>query len=241
MLPHLLWTSTSTTEAVREAGRIGASDCEWLLDDAFLAQPVNAVSSLAYVVAGLWVLAEAARRDGTERSTQKVFGAALVAVGVGSVAFHGPQPPGARLVHDLAIAAVFAVVAGRAARAWGRRPERAGLAVAAGLTVVFGVLMAIRPDAGPPATGALAVAAVAAEAWVHRTGLRLPVRTGTFGIAAGLAVAGAVVNALGRTDAPWCDPISLLQPHAAWHVLTAVALGLYGKAAFAADRRDGWS
>ena len=39
---------------------------------------------------------------------------------------------------------------------------------------------------------------------------------------------GAALNALGRTDAPLCDPDSLVQLHGAWHVLTAALLWVYG-------------
>ena len=35
--------------------------------------------------------------------------------------------------------------------------------------------------------------------------------------------AGGVAWVLGRTDGPLCDPDSLLQPHALWHALAAVA------------------
>ena len=41
-----------------------------------------------------------------------------------------------------------------------------------------------------------------------------------------LAAAG-ILNLLGRTGAPLCHPDSLAQPHAAWHVLTAVAVAVW--------------
>ena len=41
-----------------------------------------------------------------------------------------------------------------------------------------------------------------------------------------LAAAG-VLNLLGRTGAPLCRPESWAQPHAAWHVLTAVAVSAW--------------
>src|SRR6266550_3909435 len=50
-------------------------DCE-RLHDGMLAEPVNALSSLAYVAAGVYVF----------RRHDRLQGAALVAVGVGSVA-----------------------------------------------------------------------------------------------------------------------------------------------------------
>lgn len=223
---------------VRQVGRIGESDCEALLEDVALAQPANAVSSVAYVAAGLWLLARATRHGGAEARTQAVYGLALTSVGVGSIAFHGPQPAGARLVHDLTIAAVFAVVAGRGARVLLGRSEQVGLLIAAGLTAIAGVVMAARPDAGPPVNAVLAGSAVAMETRLHWTGRR-PRRARLLGVAAGALVAGGVVNALGRTGGPWCDPTSLFQGHAMWHLLTAAALGLYGLAAFGDPRRDG--
>jgi len=47
---------------------------------------------------------------------------------------------------------------------------------------------------------------------------------------AALAV-GVPAYLLGRTGGPLCRPDSLLQPHALWHLLTAVAM-----AAWAVDR-----
>jgi hypothetical protein len=80
----------------------GGSDCE-RLGDAWLAQPTNAITSLAFVAMGGRLLVSAAR----ER--QPFLGAAafaLVAVGAGSFAFHGPQPAWAGLAHDVPIALV---------------------------------------------------------------------------------------------------------------------------------------
>ncbi|OBK81903.1 hypothetical protein [Mycobacterium sp. 1164985.4] len=95
------------------AAAIGGSDCE-RIRDAFLAQPVLALTSLMYVGAGLAALCWALR--GRARAAGAV-GAALVAVGVGSFVYHGPQPPWAGPVHDwpiavLAAACVVALVQG---------------------------------------------------------------------------------------------------------------------------------
>lgn len=43
-----------------------------------------------------------------------------------------------------------------------------------------------------------------------------------------LFAAGLAVYRLSRTGGPLCDPDSLLQGHAAWHVLSAAAAGWYG-------------
>jgi hypothetical protein len=140
---------------------LGASDCE-ALHSGWLGQPANSLSSLAYVVAGAFLL----RRGGPPGPAL-----ALGAVGVGSVLYHGPMPPGAEAVHDGSILALAAV---GLATAWRRRwlPRPPALALAA-----FGAAIA--------------------------------------------------VNLLTRTGAPLCRPHALVQGHAVWHALTALALGAW--------------
>ena len=64
----------------------GGADCE-ALRDGLLAQPVNSLSSLAYVAAAIVLV----RRQPRHR----VPALALAAVGVGSFLYHGPMPDGA--------------------------------------------------------------------------------------------------------------------------------------------------
>lgn len=85
----------------------GHSDCERIVGGA-LAQPVLAVTSLAYVAVGVAVLWWAVR---VRAPLAAAAGLALVAVGVGSFAFHGPQPSWAGLAHDWPIVAVGVVYA----------------------------------------------------------------------------------------------------------------------------------
>ncbi|WP_231737671.1 hypothetical protein [Mycobacterium sp. IS-1742] len=107
--------------------RFGQSDCERIVDGA-LAQPVLAVTSLAFVAAGLVVLCSAAR---WRAPLAWLAGVALVAVGIGSVAFHGPQPSWSKPVHDLPIIAVGLVYVVILARS--RRRLRLVWAPAAGI------------------------------------------------------------------------------------------------------------
>lgn len=83
---------------------MGGADCE-LIGDGWLAQPVNAWSSLAYVVAAGFVVSR--RRN----ALGGLGAAALVLVGVGSFTYHGPQPAWAEAVHDVSIVVLLAVVA----------------------------------------------------------------------------------------------------------------------------------
>jgi hypothetical protein len=62
-----------------------------------------------------------------------------------------------------------------------------------------------------------------AAAWTPR-------RRAWYRAALAAAAAGAACWWLGRTASPWCDPDSLLQGHAAWHLLGAAALACWAAA-----------
>lgn len=91
---------------------LGSSDCQRIVDAA-LAQPVLAVTSLTYVIVGAVTLWWAVR----DRTLLAVAaGVLLVAIGVGSFAYHGPQPSWAQPAHDWPIVAVAVVYAAALAR-----------------------------------------------------------------------------------------------------------------------------
>jgi hypothetical protein len=160
---------------------LGAGDCE-RLGDGLIGQPVNTASALAYVAVGAWLI-------GRGRRTTVAFGLAVAAAGVGSVDYHGPGSPAARLLHDGGLYAVVGFVA------WHEVARRVG--------------------AGP-----------AALDWT-------PGRRAAYRAALGVAAAGAACWWLGRTASPLCRPDSLLQGHAAWHLLSAAALAVWAGAVLA--------
>ena len=93
-------------------GVIGGSDCE-ALRDGLLAQPVNALTSMAYVVAGVvvWVRIPPRRRIGAAGAYALLLGL----VGIGSILYHGPQPPGSKFLHDAPIPLLLLLIAAVAA------------------------------------------------------------------------------------------------------------------------------
>lgn len=106
--------------------RMGCADCERLRDGA-IAQPVNTVTSAAFVAAA-GVLMVTARRERPRRAELLAYSALLALVGAGSIAFHGPQPRGAQQLHDWPIAGLLALaVATPAVRAMAGRPALPGL------------------------------------------------------------------------------------------------------------------
>ena len=93
---------------------MGGTDCE-RIGAGWLAQPANAVSSLAYVAVAGWLLRDA-RRPENDRIVLVSSAAALAAVGAGSLAYHGLQPDWAPLLHDGSILGLGAVLFGVTAR-----------------------------------------------------------------------------------------------------------------------------
>jgi hypothetical protein len=89
---------------VAELLAAGASDCE-RISSGFFAQPINAISSVAYVIVGVWVVAR------FPRTVARVFGLFVVFVGVGSIGYHGWDDGSVDFVHDLAFPGALGFIA----------------------------------------------------------------------------------------------------------------------------------
>ena len=101
---------------------LGAGDCE-RLHGGLIAQPVNTASALAYVAAGAWLAGRGLRRD---QGVMAAFGLAVAAAGIGSVDYHGPGSPAARVLHDGGLYAVVGYVAWTEVTRWVRRAPLPG-------------------------------------------------------------------------------------------------------------------
>jgi hypothetical protein len=222
--------------------RVAATDCE-ALHSGFVRQPMNAFSSLALLAVGLWILVRAARREKGKRRELAAFGAGMSIVGVGSLLLHGPAPAWALWFHDLgglAVLLLVAVLNVGLLLGWTFRMRL--LVVAAGLVLVAFELAAL-PTSTVPIAWVLAPAAGLTELAVVRSRYRSsmpasPVSIRAWLIAAAvLAVAGGAYI-LGRSGSPLCRPESVLQFHAVWHVLVAIAAAAFAYVAFEHDTRD---
>lgn len=172
-------------------------DCEAVVH-AFLGQPVNSLTTLAFVAGGVLIMT---------RSGMTWVGIALIATGVGSFLFHGPMPAYGEWVHDMTLAWLLLVVAAHG-RSWERWAHMPGF-------IVVGVLVLI-PGAADPIGAALAALAIVLVLLSDRS-------MSTLGPLA-LLVTVAIIGRLGSTGGPLCDPTSIWQPHGLWHVGTATAV-----------------
>jgi hypothetical protein len=205
------------------------ADCE-VRDDWFLAQDVNAWSSLAYVAVGVFIVLAVARR-GVPRAFV-ALGVATTLEGVGSLLYHGSGGRPAQMLHDGALIAVLGFVAG-----WhvGR------LAGATARTALVGVGIGLAVGAVAGATSSLltnvavvvgVVVVVVAEVLARHRHL-VPAWTPPLLV---LAAAAVLAWVLGTPGSPACSAESWAQPHALWHVLSAVLIAAWMRCAVEAHR-----
>jgi drug/metabolite transporter (DMT)-like permease len=205
---------------------LGEGDCEFV-GGGWLAQPTNAISSLAYAAVGFLLVPWALSPPGRERVIRILTAAGLVVTGLGSFMYHGPQGPGSQLAHDLSFLLVLVVVSVANLATGMRWSDRtlAGAILAVGAS--FTLLLVVAPSAtNVAAAGAIALVG-AGDVSIHRLG---PRHMPWYAVAIGCIVVAVPIYVLSRTGAWWCDPASVFQGHAAWHILGAVAIGSYAVA-----------
>ncbi|WP_265443201.1 ceramidase domain-containing protein [Flexivirga meconopsidis] len=205
----------------------GSGFCE-AARDSLVRQPANTWSNLGFVVAGLVIAARAAAPGRPPTWLATGFACLVVLLGPGSAAMHATQTAaGGRLD----VLSMF-LVASFAASYMVMRVVRGGATVfvacfVAGLVLceiaerVPGEVPLFMTWANVAFGGLLLAAAVGELALHHRQGPRTDLRWGVAALAA-LATAFAVWS-MAKDGGPLCRPHSLLQGHALWHLMCAVA------------------
>ena len=191
-------------------------------------QPVNALSSLGFLLVASAVLVGAARAARSRSNAMsaspvysRLYAAALVAIGLGSALFHASLTFVGQTadVMGMYLLGTFLVL-----YSWGRlRPldprGAAGWYVAANAVLV--TLLVFAPALRRYAFAAIVVCALALELLVRRRH-RVQARASLLGgavIASLLGFGLWILDITGR----WCDPGSVWQGHAAWHLCGAAA------------------
>ncbi len=189
----------------------------------------NAVSAAGYLfAAGTLVWGTIAGRLPRH---SLVLAAAVALEGAGSILSHGAGGDGAVLVHDLALLAMVGYVAGWHFGRLGDRAVDGAVAGSVSATLVGAAAWPWYRGAGS-LVAALALVTVAVSEVIAR-------RRGAPAVWTGPLLAVAVVAGLawlaGRTGSPLCDPGSMLQAHAVWHLLTAYLVVAWAFRAAATD------
>ncbi len=197
-----------------------------------IAQPVNAWSNLAFVLVGLLILSARPAAGAQMRASlmlsqpayRIVFGASTVVIGLGSLFYHASLSFAGQWfdVMGMYLLATFMALYGLARIRPLRGPRFALLYVA--VNGVLGALLIAVPEVRRQIFAGLILAVIALEGWIalrHRPLMRY----GYFGAA---LVSFAVAYAIWLLDTAraLCAPDSLLQGHALWHLLGALAASL---------------
>lgn len=215
---------------------VGNDYCE-ALRDGLINQPANTFSNLGFVIAGLAIGWQARRDPGAMGSLSAFYASVVVTLGPASAAMHAT---GTVLGKHFDLTSMFLVASFVAAYGLARL-FGGGLGLFHGLfwgflavsevVYFFGPPVPVILHAGNVVFALLLLVGAGAEVMLWRRDREPAVLR--WGVAAfgSLAVAFTVWNLDQRG---WCDPDSLLQGHAAWHVLCAVSawclFGVYRKA-----------
>jgi len=204
------------------------------------AQPSNAWSNAGFVLIGLLVLADTRRRPGSgrmasDRRAAWLYGSVAIFLGVGSFAFHGSMRAWGGYIDVLSMHAFIAFVLAYDLDRVHRWSWRRFIGWYTGLLAMFALLIAWVPaEHGKTLFAAFVLVTLLVEAAVSYPALRPwskvqldPRRMPWFWSGLGLFVLANIIWNLSRTGAVWCDPASLLQGHAVWHLLTAASVGCF--------------
>ena len=200
-----------------------------------LEQPVNTLSNLGFVVAGLAIAVRAGRPGGLGRSTMSrmpglatAYACLVVLLGPGSMAMHATESALGGNLDVLSMYLVAAFAASYAAmRRWRRGPVFLAIAYVAALAAcelvgTYGGHVPVVDFAGNLAFGALLLVALVLERQHARHNAVVMDLRWLVAAVAALAVAFAVWNTA-KTGRFGCFPHSLYQGHGVWHVLCAVS------------------
>ena len=220
------------------SGCIEAGDCYCeAFTNGLVEQPANTFSNLGFVAVGLWVLTFVGRRApganpiADDPRITRLYGWIAVGLGVGSMLFHGTMTEWggwADLVSMYTFITFFLLYEVRTKRSASAEWLLRWWTTA---NIVLALFQWFANNGiGKWVFGALIIATLVANRLVIGAvgGARLVVRDQRFfWIGLGTYVAGNIIWTLSRTGAVLCNPESLVQGHAVWHLTSAGAIAAF--------------
>jgi hypothetical protein len=201
--------------------------CELPRPGALMVQPANSGSSFGYAFAGFLMIVLA--RGGSWRSgfppvAAQVFGVTAIFVGLGSVLLHATLTLWGQFFDVMGMYLVSGFMVVSAIAAWRGLSGRSALILYLLVLSVLIAVLAILPEVRRWLYAVVLIAAILLELFAARP--RRP------GVQLGYYLAGIAAKVLAFTlwildqRGTLCAPGSLIQGHAAWHLLGATALWL---------------
>lgn len=199
--------------------------CELPRTGDLLLQPANSWSAFGYVFAGFLMIVLAKTRDWASAFpplAAQVFAIAAITVGIGSVLLHGTLTLWGQFFDVLGMYLVSGFLLVSALAKWLRIPDRRAAIYYVLLCVALVAVLIALPEVRRWLYGAVLITAIIIELVFARP-LRPQVKTAYYfyGI-----IAKAVAFGIWNLDqhGKVCAPESLMQGHAIWHLLGALAL-----------------
>lgn len=190
-------------------------------------QPANSWSSYGYAFVGMLMIVLSRRADwrsGFGRDAAATLGLTAIVVGLGSMLLHATLTLWGQFfdVAGMYLTSAFMLVAALAR--WLRWPRRQAILCYLGLLALLLTLLYLFPEVRRWLFALVLIAAIVAELGLARA-LRPGVRSSSYFAGMGIqALAFAIWNLDQRGLV--CQPQSLIQGHAIWHLLGAIALWL---------------
>lgn len=225
----LLWLALEQGWLGADVGR-GSGFCESARDQ-LVRQPANTLSNTGFVLAGLLIAWQVGRQPPggvLTRARGTAYAVLVVLLGPGSAAMHASQTA---IGGHLDTTSMYLIASFAASYALSRYLGLGGAAfgalfgallLACELIDIAGWSMPVVMSAGNLVFAFLLLVALALEAALsRRPGMAMEPRWGLAGLGA-MLVAFVIWNGA-KQGTPFCHPGSLLQGHAVWHLLGAVA------------------
>ena len=199
--------------------------CEMPRAGGLLLQPANSLSSFGYVFAGLLMILVAQSRDWISAFpplAATILGGAAIIVGIGSVLLHATLTLWGQFFDVLGMYLISGFFLVSALAKWRNIPDRRAMIYYVLLCAVLVAILYALPEVRRWLFAVVLLIAIIVELVFARP-LRPQVRTGYY-------VAGLIANIVAFTiwnldqNGQLCAPGSVLQGHAIWHLLGAVAL-----------------
>ena len=199
--------------------------CEMPRAGGLLLQPANSLSSFGYVFAGLLMILVSQSRDWISAFpplAATILGGAAIIVGIGSVLLHATLTLWGQFFDVLGMYLISGFFLVSALAKWRNIPDRRAMIYYVLLCAVLVAILYALPEVRRWLFAVVLLIAIIVELVFARP-LRPQVRTGYY-------VAGLIANIVAFTiwnldqNGQLCAPGSVLQGHAIWHLLGAVAL-----------------
>ena len=199
-------------------------------------QPSNTWSNLAFVIVGAVIAVSATPDRPLRRSYALILAFACVGIGLGSWFYHASLTFVGQWLDVMSmyllgtfmvLHAAIGILSGAQRSRRMPKDSRAFTVSYIVINLALGVLLIVWPEARRYLFGALIVSALILEAILHRR-KQTTLQAKWLIAALGVYVVAQIIWTLDLNHIV-CDPTSVLQGHAVWHVLTALSAGLvYG-------------